>query len=287
SHWPKSREASVPFLSCPELLCIDRERHLHDNFEYPDIFGLKALQKEPVGAVSVEKLKKRASRQHSLEELLGQYAVFGPVELRERISTLLRRAAPRLGPPDEQSDLGDPTFMTAHALNLIDPNNWREVCVALPDGTQDMNHEYVSPETESRHLAALQNAVQDKHADTNIQFALGTTLENPSRSSPEFAAAAVKWAQSVMATPRNKDVDEERMREEAVVTAAMIAMRDGDTELRARRAEWARSVFAKTLQTKEDPVHRFRPGLRFNPIATAFVGMICSLKDHAAAEDVR
>ena len=53
--------------------------------EYPDFFGLKALQKEPVGPVSVEKLKKRASRQYSLKDLLGQYAVFGPVELRERI----------------------------------------------------------------------------------------------------------------------------------------------------------------------------------------------------------
>ena len=136
SHWPKSREASVPFLSCPELLCIDGERHVHDNFEYPDFFGLKALQKEPVGAVSVEKLKKRASRQHSLEDLLGQYAVFGPVELRERICALLRRAAARLGPPDEQSNLGDPAFMVVHALNLIDPNNWREMSVTLADGTQ-------------------------------------------------------------------------------------------------------------------------------------------------------
>ena len=67
SHWPKSREAAVPFLACPELLCIDRERHVHDNFEYPDIFGLKALQKEPVGAASLESLKKRASRQLMLD----------------------------------------------------------------------------------------------------------------------------------------------------------------------------------------------------------------------------
>ena len=119
-----------------------------------------------------------------------------------------------------------------------------------------------------------------------MQFALGTALEDPSRSSPKFAAAAVEWAQSKTATPRNED-DEDRTRKEAVVTAAMIAMRDGDAELQARHAEWARSVFAQALQTKEDPVHRFRSGLRFNPIAIAFAGMIHLLKDHAAAGDVR
>ena len=75
SHWPKSREGAVPFLACPELLCIDRQRHLHDNFEYPDFFGLNALQKEPVGAASIENLKKRASRKLTLDQLLGTYAV--------------------------------------------------------------------------------------------------------------------------------------------------------------------------------------------------------------------
>jgi hypothetical protein len=45
SHWPKSREAAVPFLACPELLCLDRGRQSHDNFQYPDLFGLNALGK--------------------------------------------------------------------------------------------------------------------------------------------------------------------------------------------------------------------------------------------------
>jgi hypothetical protein len=45
SHSPKSREAAVPFLACPELLCLDRQRIVHDNFEFPDIFGLKACRR--------------------------------------------------------------------------------------------------------------------------------------------------------------------------------------------------------------------------------------------------
>jgi hypothetical protein len=131
SHWPKSLEAAVPFLACPELLCTDRERQVYDNFQYPDFFGLRALQKEPVSAVSLESLKRRPSRQHILEELLGQYAIYGPVDLRETLTALLHQAAARLGPPDNQSNLRDPALMAVHALNLVDgekcPLRWQMV----------------------------------------------------------------------------------------------------------------------------------------------------------------
>ena len=286
SHWPKSREGAVPFLACPELLCIDRQRHLHDNFEYPDFFGLNALQKEPVGAASIENLKKRASRKLTLDQLLGTYA-FASVELREVLTTLLHQAAARLGPPDDKSNFGDPAFMAVHALNLIDPNNWREVAVALPDGTQGTACEYVSPEAETRHLAALQEAARAKLTDTNMQSAIGMALEDPSRSSPKFAAEAVEWVQRATAMPKNEAADEDWMQEQAVVTAAMIAMRDGDTELRARYEAWARGIFAQALKAREDSIYRSRSGLRFNPFAIAFVGIIHSLKCRATPGDLR
>lgn len=279
SHWPKSREAAVPFLACPELLCIDRERHMHDSL------GINALQREPIAGL--EGLA--ASRRLSLEDLLGKYAVFEPVELRETLTALLGRAAARLGPPDTQSNLRDPALMVAAALNRVDPNNWRESPISLPDGTQRMAFQYVSPEAEARHLAALQEATQDLHSDTNMQAALSLALEDPSRSSPELVAAAVQWAQRAVGTSEQEDGDEDEdwMREQALVNAAMIAMRDGDGELRARHEAWARGIFAQALQTKDDPVYRFRSGLQYNPVAVAFVGMIHALKDCAAIGNVR
>ena len=33
----------VPFAACPELLCIDRERHVHDRIEYPDFFWTQGI----------------------------------------------------------------------------------------------------------------------------------------------------------------------------------------------------------------------------------------------------
>ena len=83
SHWPKSRESAIPFLACPELLCVDGERHLSDNFDYPDFFGLTELQREPVGAASIKDLETRVSRRIPLDRLLGYFAV-GPDDLRER-----------------------------------------------------------------------------------------------------------------------------------------------------------------------------------------------------------
>jgi hypothetical protein len=86
SHWPKSKDAAVPFLACPELLCMDRNRLSFDNHEeFPDLFGLKGLQKEPIGAASVEDLNKLPSRAYMLDELLSNYL---EPELREAHDTL-------------------------------------------------------------------------------------------------------------------------------------------------------------------------------------------------------
>jgi hypothetical protein len=175
--------------------------------------------------------------------------------------------------------------MVLHALNLIDPNNWCERSVTLADGTPQTVSEYVPPDAERQHLAPLMDAVRDKHADANMELALGTALVDPSRSSRQFATAAVEWAQSKDVTFGDEQKD--RARKEAIVTAAMIVMRDGDAELRAQHAEWARGVFAEALQTKEDSVHRFRGGLRFNPIAIAFAGIVHLLKGHTVRDDVR
>src|SRR5690606_13033204 len=119
----------------------------------------------------------------------------------------------------------------------------------------------------------LQKESQDEQAETNMQLALGGALDEPSRSSPGFAAAAVEWAQSAEVSHKGEG-DEVWMREQAIQAAAMIAMRDGDAELRAAHAKWARRIFASALEAQPNDVHRFRSGLRFNPIAIAFVGII-------------
>jgi hypothetical protein len=294
SHWPKSHVAAIPFLACPELLCLDQQRTIHDGVEIPDLFGLEALQKEPVGAASVASLKSRPSRRRALDQLLGLYALDESVENRDELAELLRRAAARLGPPKDGSDLGDPEFMAVHALNVIDPKNWRKKTVQTQDGLTE-GREYVPPEAESRHLQPLQEAARERQTDNAMEQGIRIALNNRERSSAAFAAAAIEWARK-QATAANKDDasddGEERdhqrsMRNETLVTAAMIAVRDGGAELISKHEDWIRETFVRALKGANDPVHRVRTGLQFNPIAIAFVGMVLLLKNRFDIKDVR
>ncbi len=104
SHWPKPREAAVPFVACSELLCVDRQRQIQESIGQADFFGLSALNREPVGIVNLDSLKKRVSRRVSLEVLLGHYALGDHDPLYETLKALVHRAAQRLGPPDQKSN---------------------------------------------------------------------------------------------------------------------------------------------------------------------------------------
>jgi hypothetical protein len=286
SHWPKTQEAAVPFLASPRLLSVDRERQVHDHTQLPDILGLSAIQKEPVGAATLADLQKRPSRRRLLENLLGNYAFYTPSELRDRLTSLLREEAADLEAPDAQAIMADPALMVQHALNLIDPANWQDVTVRLADGNTADAKQYVAPEAEARHFDALQAKNADYFADANLEARLSLAINDPSKSTPDMAMAAVEWAhRQPVRADQNKTGD--RMRSHSIVSAAMIAMRDGDAALRSEHRTWADGVFASVLQEREDSAHRMRSGLRFNPPAIAFAGMVHALKDGVRPGDMR
>src|SRR5947208_15810598 len=72
-----------------------------------------------------------------------------------------------------------------------------------------------------------------------------------------------------------------------MVTAAMIAARDGGPELIATYGDWIRETFKRAFQGEHDPVHRMREGLQYNPIAIAFVGTALLLRQRFEVADVR
>jgi hypothetical protein len=285
SHWPLSSTVAIPFLACPELLCLDRQRIGGDNIEVPDIFGLKQLQKEPFGLSSVESLKARPSRRFTLDQLLDFYAREEFAEQRKTLSDLLARATERLGPPTAQMDLGDAAFMAVHAQNRIEPGNWRKVTIETANGPAE-TWEYIPPQAENDHLKPIQDEGRERQLNGRMRMAIGNALHDPARSSAGFAAAAVKWAQEVVGKPC-ADETEQWMREEAIVTAAVIAVRDGTDDLIAAHGKWIRETFGRAFAGKNDPVHRMRSGLQFNPIAIAFVGTVLLLRRRFAMDDVR
>ena len=106
SHWPKSKEAAIPFLSCPELLCLERQRVFQEKFLNIDFFGLKAHENEPIGAVTNRDLQKKPSRRCSLYDLLGQYAIISDINLQKQLHDSIQTASNRLGHPNGDSTLG-------------------------------------------------------------------------------------------------------------------------------------------------------------------------------------
>lgn len=284
SHWPTSRTAAAPFLGCPELLAIDRQRWSHDVTPVPDILGLGNLQREPRGQATLQSLKQRPSRRAMLDERLPDLAVEGPEDVRQRVAELLHDAAARLGPYGEDDDLGDAAFMAVHAGNLLVPENYTDVEVRLRDGRTAVGKQYVAPEVERRHMERLQSARGDRSTDVNFQLAISAALEDRRRSTPEFAASAAEWAQRPVAPPADGEENESGLQQQAVVGAAMIAMRDLTGEQRTRYRAWAMAAFSTALQREDDPVTRAREGLKFNPTAIAFAGIAYAMVDGAARE---
>jgi hypothetical protein len=281
SHWPRSREAAVPFLASPQLLSWDLNRVVHDRVAIPDLFGVGAMLREPASPVSIGALRKRPSRRATLDALLSAYSTPDFSELRTSLRARLQAAAAELGPPDPNADLSDPAFMVLHGLNLIDPANWRERSVTEPDGTAATELEYVPPEAETRHLKPLQEAAATRQTDAGFEAALGVALDDPKRSSPKFAESGLQWAQEKQREPQLADDAERRMREQAILAGAVISARDGTQELRAAHVQWIRSTLSTALESKPDVGAALRGGLRFNDLAMAFAGWVYMLKDGA------
>ena len=284
SHWPESREAAMPFLACPELLCLDHQRVWRD---LSDVVGTKSSATESVGPVSADSLKSRVSRRITLKGLLSRYAVSEQSELRDQLTVLLRRASKRLGAYGEQADLGDPSFMAIHALNLSTPDNWRKMPTIRADGTQTQDWQYVPPPAEDRHLASTSEVSGDQLSDWSIEAAIGLAVEDSSRSSSELVVAAVEWAQRAAQASNSDTTAEDRSHQWKIVAAAMIAMRDGDANLRAQHETWARSVFADVLGAEEVHVYEVPSGLRLNPVAIAFVGVVHLLRARVSSADTQ
>jgi hypothetical protein len=274
SHWPSSQTAAVPFLGCPELVSLDRTRQTQDQIVFPDFFGLSALEKEPAGPASRESLKQRPSRGLPLERLVGIYA-FGPESLRVKLEQLLQSASQRLGTPEATSNFADPRFMAQHELNLIDPTNWPERQIQRQDGITVTGREYVSPETEAQHLAALTAQAGSRFEAANVRTALLAAIDDPSRSSAALAARGVTWARAHASASKTTDSDEEEnfVSGEGIRAAALLAIRDGSDDLRYEHGAWAEQTLIDALSARDHVAHRVRGGLRFNRSGRRSLGL--------------
>jgi hypothetical protein len=290
SHWPESNDVSLPLVACPELLCMDRLRPKHDNLQFPDFFGLKGLQQEPIGQATLESLKGRHSRKVSLYDLLWRLT-FAPTDVVDKLRALLSRAVSRLGPPDKDSDLGDSRMMALHALNVLNRDNWKEVTVSDSEGQEQVFLQYQSPDAELKQLEPIQREASLLLEENGLRLAIPSALYEMQAPTAEFLAKAVAWAEQHASIFDNRpefDWGGEYLAVvEAVVTAATLLARDGTPDQLHQHGTWMREIFARVHEGDSDPVYSQRAGLRFNPRAIAFLGQALLLERNPRENDLR
>jgi hypothetical protein len=291
SHWPKSRAAAVPFLASPELLSLDRNRIVFDiHEEFPDLFGLKTLQKEPIGLISLKDLESLPSRSQMLDQLLDEHDHFLepiPNAALDDLRHLIEAAASRLGSPDDKSTLLDARLMVRYALNHLDPENWRFFDVQLADGTITNKLVYCSPAEELEHWSRLEQESRQRRVDGQTVQIINKCLDLPGRLNSEALTYLIEWAQHKAEEPAADDKDDDWLKQHAIYSVALIAARDGGPALRVRFRTWLLETFRRGLATKEDSVHRVRAGLKFNPVAMGFLGLIYLLHEQKSNDDIR
>ena len=277
SHWPASGIAAVPFVASPELLVADQPRPTRDEynrkFEFPDIFGIEALKREPAGP-KLETLESRVSRHYSLKDLLVRYAQVDFKDIRPTAEKLLIACISRLGLVQPEDDLGFPRFMATHALNLLEPTNYRDIEVELKDGRKVQARHYVPPKEELEHFARIQGDAHERSQDAEFALFVDGLIDHPERSSPEMAEKLIPWVKTKLCTEFSFEPTNALGLDHTIVGAVFVAMRDGAAILIQENRDWAESIFKLADNAEPDDVRVLREGVRFNPIAMAFAGRV-------------
>ena len=260
-HWPRTREAGVPFVASPELLCLDYDRALN----------------EYVAGIKQRGVSTRTAKHRSLYDLLPEYAMCAHSVLRARIASRLRAAAARLGPYSKDATLVEPSFMAVHAINKLDPRNWTRQSSNLDGAKRALK--YIEPEDEAQHLARVSSGPQSSLAAADLQVRIRRAVDDRLQSSRTLVAEAMKWARYSGPGAATGGW--------SIVATAFLSMRDMADNLALQDEEWSRDIFVETLQAEIDPEHETSFSLSFNPVALAFAGLCLSLRRGVTSADIR
>lgn len=275
SHWPKSRESLWPFAASPDLLARDRDRFTNDYLNSNDIYTVW-VHPEPAGSVRLDDLRRRPSRRMPLDAVLVDFALHGPVDMRESMKQALQGEVARIGAPDGASrGMADPRFAAMCALNQLDLANY------VSGGTDESGQptvEYVSPPDESRLLAELQGKARRGSDEIAIRGQLMRALAEAS-CPVQLLEEGVQWAmRDASASPVGPDNDEQGWIERTRVIVAALMMRDGSRELKIAHGDWARAQLAEAALREPDD-SGFSKQLQFNAAAIAAVGLLAAYRE--------
>lgn len=278
SHWPSSREHTIPFASSPELLALERVRLAHEQLgEFrPRVW----VHPEPEGDVRLANLQQRQSRRLALESVLPHFAINGPEDLRLELKNALQQAVVRLGPPDQDSGLNDPRLMAIFAINLLEPSNYR----GHGDPPGSAGYEYVAPADEAARFSRLQQESASRITQMALVGQLTQAITDAVCPMP-LVEQGVAWATRPASAEEEPEDDTEReMFDRAKIIAASLLLRDGSPELRAAHGAWAAALLASAADSDVDE-NRPRQ-FRYNILAIAASGLLAGHRRDPITSDL-
>jgi hypothetical protein len=245
-------EEAVPFVGSPELLCLERQYNTLDQIAGRSRSSLAT----PGSAFNPQRLP-------PLQHLLLHYARAVNAGAREVLRNHLEAAAQRLGPPDADSNYGDPRLMATLAINWINPDNWS------PDPQDPGRSLYTSPPEQARREQVLQASVNtDETRDFAAHTQLLMAVAAPERVDLAFAQTVAKWvADAAPDSTRTHPDGQDRRR------AAYIVLRHGSDATVAEHGQWAIDALIAAAGLPQDPFGSASKRLEYSSAALAFAGL--------------
>lgn len=282
SHWPKSREYLWPLAASAELLALDRQRFASDAFNGNGIYA-GWVHPEPAGLVNLDYLQRRPSRRMALDDVLFEFGLHGPADVREAMRQSLCIEAERIGAPGaESSGMADPKFAAMSALNRLDVSNY------VPAGTDEYGQpikEYVPPPEEARLIAELQKDVQRGSSEVLIRGQLMKALAEQ-HCPVQLLEQGLRWATAEASKPQGvMDKDEQDWIERTRFTVAALVMRDGSQEVKAAHGAWAREQLTQAMMADTGD-NGFTRQLPYNSAAIAAVGFLAAHREDGTDKDL-
>ena len=172
--------------------------------------------------------------------------------------------------------------MARHSINMLDSANYRAIKVPQEDGSQIDGIAYFAPAAEHDHLAPGLARAQERMQEVMLRNQLAEALEDPGKSTAALIDQGVSLARRAQ-----EDGIEQPDFDRSLEIAAALLLRDGNAKQRKAHARWARKQCTTATRGSEDPAHRFRTGLRFNPMGIGTLGLVHATLHNKARLAVR
>lgn len=257
SHFPATRSALVPFLACPELLAIERQRRALDGTGR----GGFVIGDEPSGTVTLADLQAKPSRNASLEDVL-QYFLSADAEA-QKLRDRLHAAVELLEPYEEHADFATPEFMGRYAQNVLNIDNWEKV---------EGGYIYRSPSVEAAHLEELNARRARLVSESEMEARIGLAINGKEHATPETARDAVEHASGAL--PDGSDTDTLKSRSTRLIATALLVARDGADDLLDAHEVWIREVIRLALAEEADRYSGSGENLRYNRPAIGTLALL-------------